>query len=624
VPESAIASIDVIPGSNPVFGLNALGGAISLRTKTGFTDAGTDAEVMYGSFGRTIAKLASGDEFGDGFSYYGNARYFEDDGWRDYSPSDALHLFADVGWRNARTSANLNLTLVETDLIGNGPAPIQLLEADHEAIYTHPDRTQNTLAFLTLSTSHEFTDQIQLQALAYSRRSDIDSLNGDESPFGACTTDADFVCDEEDELASDLGGEPIPFDSSVDGAALNRGFTQQTTNGLSLQVGVTSMLVGHENRLIVGSSFDRSHVRFDSNTELGQFDSGRGAIGSGVFVEDALVALRTEVENSSVFLTDTFAINSRLDVTASARYNDTRVVLRDQIGTALNGDHSFTRFNGAAGLTYRPSTNLTMYASYSESNRAPSPVELTCADENDPCALPNAFLSDPPLEQVIARTMELGARGSWRDARWHAGVFRTANENDILFVSAGALTNHGFFENVSATRRQGIELNASGNVGRVDWFVSYTHLQAEFRDSFFVMSPHNPAAIDGETEVSRGARIPGVPEQILKAGATIALSPTVNIDLDMAYLSDQFMRGDEANLTEPLPSYTVFNAALQWQLWDTLTVFAQVENLLDREYATFGLYGAGDEVLGEDFDDPRFVSPAAPRGVWVGVKWQMK
>jgi len=73
-----------------------------------------------------------------------------------------------------------------------------------------------------------------------------------------------------------------------------------------------------------------------------------------------------------------------------------------------------------------------LYGSYSESNRAPSPVELTCADEDDPCALPTAFLSDPPLQQLIARTLEAGARGVWRDMRWHAGLFNTVNRNDIL------------------------------------------------------------------------------------------------------------------------------------------------------------------------------------------------
>jgi iron complex outermembrane recepter protein len=624
VPEGAIARVDLIPGSNPVFGLNALGGALSLRTKTGFTDPGTEAEAMYGSFDRRIAKIESGGEFADGLSYYGNVRYLEENGWREHSPSEALHIFGDVGWRKEASSANLNLTRVETDLIGNGPAPVQLLELDREAIYTHPDRTQNSLTFITLQGNHRFNPQFELQGVAYSRRSDIDSMNGDESPFEACEFDAEFVCDEDGELAHDMQGDMIEFDDAVDGATLNRGFTEQETYGLSAQTGITTSFARRDNRLIFGASYDRSRVKFNSSTELASFDDSRGAIGSGIRVDDPRVDLETRVENVSLFLTDTFAITPRLDLTVAGRYNDTHIELTDQIGTALNGDHEFNRLNGAAGITYRPHRDVSLYASYSESNRAPSPVELTCADENDPCALPNAFLSDPPLEQVIARTSEIGARGSWRSIRWHAGVFRTGNENDILFVSAGALTNHGFFENVGDTRRQGVELNLNGKLGRVAWYASYTQLQAEFRESFRVMSPNNPESVDGEIEVISGARIPSIPEQTLKAGATISLTPNLSADVDLAYQSDQFFRGDEANLTAPLPGYTVLNVALRWIAGDNLTLFAQVENLLDREYESFGLYGAADEVLGDDgFDDPRFVSPAPPRSASVGFKWSL-
>src|SRR5690606_28079543 len=105
-------------------------------------------------------------------------------------------------------------------------------------------------------------------------------------------------------------------------------------------------------------------------------------------------------------------------LTASARYNRTGVTLEDQPGVALNGDHAFDRINPAIGVTYAVRPALTFYASYSEANRAPSPVELTCADEDDPCRLPNAFLADPPLEQVVAKAFEAGVRGAWERGRW--------------------------------------------------------------------------------------------------------------------------------------------------------------------------------------------------------------
>lgn len=632
VPEGAIATADLIPGSNPVFGLNALGGALSLRTKNGFTDAGTQTEVMAGSFGRAVASIQSGGTLGHssgerGFSYYGNARYMTEDGWRDHSPTDALHLFGDIGWRGNDASLALSLTRVETDLIGNGPAPIQLLEIEREAIYTHPDRTENSMTLAMLTADYTISPAVELNAVAHFRRSNIDTLNGDESDFEPCEEEGDeaFVCegDDEDELALDVDGAPIPFGPAVDGATLNRSSTDQDTYGATLQVGMSTPIAGRDNRLTFGGSYDHSNVRFSSNTELGSFDDGRGAIAGGAFVGESFVDLRTRVENASVFLTDTFALTSSADLTVSARYNDTSLKLRDQLGEELNGDHAFSRFNGAAGISYRFTPQLRVYASYSESNRAPSPVELTCADEDDPCALPNAFLSDPPLEQVVAHTSELGAHGLWQGLRWHAGLFRTDNDDDILFISSGALTNRGFFDNVGDTRREGIEINLSGKAvsGRLSWFANYTALRAEFRESFTVMSPNNPSATDGEIAVREGSRIPGVSEHLLSAGAELAVTDAITVRLDGKYRSDQHLRGDEGNLESPLGGYTVLDLSAQWQLSSALTLFARVENVLDSEHETFGLYGAADEVLGDEFDDPRFVSPAAPRSAWIGIRW---
>jgi iron complex outermembrane receptor protein len=625
VPEFAIESIDVIPGSNPVFGLNALGGALSIRTKNGFTYEGTQAEVTGGSFGRVVAAAQSGGNHAGRLSYYASARYLTEDGWREHSPTDALHLFTSLGWRNDVTSAELTLSTIETDLVGNGPAPVQLLERDRDAIYTHPDRTENSLTFARLALDHDISAHVQLESVGYVRRSDIDSLNGDASDFGPCDADPAFVCEGGDEQVFDAAGNPIAFSSAVDGATLNRSRIRQETVGATLQLGVTTPLAGRENRLVVGGSFDRSSVDFGSSSELGRFDDGRGVIGSGVLVEDAFVDLDTPIENLSAFFTDTFSVTDKLDVTLSGRYNDTSIELRDQLGTDLNGNHRFRRFNGAIGATYSASDALRVYASLGESSRAPSPVELTCADEAAPCALPNAFLSDPPLEQVVARTFDAGARGSWRDIRWHAGLFRADNDDDILFISAGALTNRGFFDNVGKTRREGVELNFEGSTlgGRLTWFANYTHLQAQFRESFVVTSPHNPASIDGEIPVSRGDSMPGVPEQLFGAGARFQLTDAVSVSVDMKYQSGQFLRGDEGNLNPKLAGYTAVDASVEWKLGPTLTAFAQVDNLLDADYATFGLYGAAGEVLGDEFDDPRFISPAAPRSAWVGIRWAL-
>jgi outer membrane receptor protein involved in Fe transport len=50
------------------------------------------------------------------------------------------------------------------------------------------------------------------------------------------------------------------------------------------------------------------------------------------------------------------------------------------------------------GLTYTYSAALNLFGGYSESFRAPTPAELTCADPDDPCNLPNAFVAEKHAE----------------------------------------------------------------------------------------------------------------------------------------------------------------------------------------------------------------------------------
>src|SRR3546814_6402178 len=80
--------------------------------------------------------------------------------------------------------------------------------------------------------------------------------------------------------------------------------------------------------------------------------------------------------------------------------------MRDRIGTALNGDHRFRRLNPGLEFDYRLSQGLNLRVGYAQSNRAPTPAELSCADENAPCSLANFFIADPPLKQVVAKSWE--------------------------------------------------------------------------------------------------------------------------------------------------------------------------------------------------------------------------
>jgi len=623
IPENAISSLYLVPGSNPLFGLNALGGAIAVRTKDGFAYDETSVELTAGSWGRIGLQAETGGSLNDDFGYFLAASLLEEDGWRDFSPTEAQQIFGKLTWRSDDSRLDVNLTRVGTDLIGNGAAPEDLLEIDREAIFTHPDQTENTLTMLGISGEQTLSPNVTLRGNLYVRASDIDTLNGDDSDFEECAATPGVICEEEggsEEILLDENGLPIAADDELEGATVNRTGTEQDGTGVALQADFTGDLAGRDNLFTIGASHDEADVEFAASTELGALDATRRAIGGGVLVGEGFTGLETSTKSTGFYLSNTFSLGERTALTVSGRYNRTHVVLEDQLEDDLDGDHTFQRFNPAIGVTIGTDA-LTFYAGYSEANRAPSPVELTCADEDDPCRLPNAFVADPPLEQVVAHTFEGGVRGERDGFRWHAGVFRTTNDDDILFISAGALTNEGFFDNVGETRRDGIEANLTGMAGeRLTWSLDYTLLDATFREDFTVMSPNHPEAVAGEIEVEEGDRLPLIPEQLLKAGVRFALTDALTFGADVLASSGSFFRGDEGNLLDELDGYSVINLRAEYRIGERASVFASIDNLLDEEYETFGLFGEADDVLGDDFDEPYFVGPGAPRAAWIGVR----
>jgi outer membrane receptor protein involved in Fe transport len=277
---------------------------------------------------------------------------------------------------------------------------------------------------------------------------------------------------------------------------------------------------------------------------------------------------------------------------------------------------------------------MTLYGSYGESARAPSAVELACASEDAPCNLPNAFLADPPLKQVVAKSVEIGLRSEGNDGlRWHVGGFYTGNRDDILFqTTGGPQANVGFFDNVGDTLRAGIELSLSQRVERFRWFFEYSYLEATFDDDFVVNSPNHPVfedqpdspAIAGEEKllVTSGSSIPGIPRHQGNLGIDFSFNDRLEWGADLVVRSGVHLRGDEANLLDRTDGYAILNLRGAWHVSDNVMLFARVENVLDEDYETFGLLGEPGEVF-EEFADPRFLGAGPPLGVWVGarVKW---
>lgn len=633
LPENAIGSMNLIGGANPLFGLNTLGGTISIQTKTGFTHPGHQAEAYGGSFGRVVTQAESGWNNGE-FGYFAAVNYFDEDGWRDASDSDVKNFFGSIGWRGKASTLDVSFTYADSDLTGNGPAPVQLLKRDREAVFTSPDQTKNDLKMGIIEGTHWFNEHIQISGNAFYRDIGTDSFNGDGTEFDECETplNAGFRCEQDagvEEVVVDQFGNSVTED---DDAINNIGQLDQRAYGATLQDTFLYDVFGLENQFIVGGSWSQGFAEFDAEVEVAQLNPDRSTTRSGRFVEEQATSVKTRTRTWSLYLTDTLSVTPDLALTFSGRFNSTRVVIRDRSGEnpELNGDHDFDRFNPAGGISWQAHRLVNLYGSYSESTRAPTAVELVCADPEAPCNLPNAFLADPPLDQVVAKTVEAGLRGNFTrvanfdvaSVNWNIGGFHTINEDDIIFQSTGGITaNEGFFDNIGDTRRVGAELGLNGTYGIVQWFLNYSYVDATFRDAFFVNSPNHPLANpDDNIAVNKGDTIPGIPRHNLKFGADIDILSNLTVGWDVLYNSGQYLRGDEGNLLNKTGNFVVFNLRGEYRVNKYLTVFAKIDNLFDQKYETFGLLGDPEEILGPEFDDPRFLGPGPERGGWAGIR----
>lgn len=668
IPEASIHSMNLVGGANPVFGLNTLGGAISIETKNGFNFQGNSFEV-HGGYPqeRVVLTAESGGNNGK-FGYYGMVQYLDEEGWRDASPSDSLNLFGALSYRNGTTSSlDLNINYADNDLIGNGSIPIELANQDYEAIFTSPDQTINEMFMIQTQGEHWFSNTWQIAGNAFYRRNETDTFNGDGTEFEECTIDgvetlievdeddledAGIDCDAGTTLVA-LNGSGVDFEivenqnevvvSEANGfepddynGLQNRSDREQEYYGLNFQNVFLNNLFGRQNQLIVGAGYTYGDVVFNSSQELAELNADRSTEGTGIFISDEGTALDAETFTISLYFTDTFSVSDKLDFTFSGRWNHTDIELNDAGGRGfteaqprLTGEHEYNRFNPAVGITYALQPGLTTYASYSESSRAPTAVELACADETAPCSLPNGFLADPPLDQVVSKSLEGGLRGTLNNLAmlgnvgFSIGGYFTENEDDIIFQTTGGATgNQGFFDNIGKTERLGMELALNGQLEKLDWFLNYSYLSATFESDLFVNSENNDFADgEGRIRVEKGDSIPNIPDHTIQFGGDYSFTSRFIVGGDLLYKSGVFVRGDESNQLGQLDGYATVNIRGSYQINDMFKVYARVNNLFDEEYESFGLLGEPDEVPGfGGFTNNRFVGVGAPISGFIGVK----
>jgi outer membrane receptor protein involved in Fe transport len=636
IPTAAINSVTVVT-NNPAFGLNALGGAINVQMKDGFLYHGAEINTMGGSFGRVQSSAQWGKQI-DKFAVYGALEGLHDDGFRNFSQSDVRRFYGDVGYRNDGNEFHLNMGLADNKFGAAATVPVELLQQYWGATYTTPQISANRVGYLNLTGKVEATPTWTIESNAHVRVFNQNTQDGNPTGTQPCA-DKTLLCFGDDATpANGLNGVQLanPFPSDATLGENDRTSTRSTTAGFTLQATNSDKLFGHDNRFVVGASFDASVTHFTASAELGTIAPNFVVSGSGIFLGQSgnptsigPVALRATNQYSGFYALDTFDLTNAFSITAGGRFNDARIALQDQIGTALNGSDTYDRFNPIIGGTYKITPELTAYAGYSEANRAPTPLELGCADPQHPCIIAAFLVSDPPLKQVVSRTVEAGLRGTKElnigTLSWKFGGFRATNSDDILAIPSPDLQGFGFFQNVGRTRRQGIEAEVNIKSSALQLYASYALVDARFLDALQLASNSPFADPDtGIIQVLPGNRIPAIPRNRIKAGIDYSVTDKLKVGGDALFVGSQYFVGDDNNLAQRLPSYTVFNVHASYQIDKTFQIYGRIDNLFDNRYATYGTFfdtGAIPNLAtGGSFTDARSISPARPRAFYAGLR----
>jgi len=627
LPEAAFENVTLVPGSNPIYGLNTLGGALAFTTKSGLTTQGNELGLSLGSFGRAKVDLTHGSKSSDGYHRFVAATAFNEKGWRDESAGQLQNLFVKMGRTQENTNWDVSFLYGNSKLVGNGLTPSTnyggegedaatpttgLYELNRKAVYSHPDETKNTTSLLTFNLQHVLDANTEIASTAYVRSGKQKRLGGDV------------------EWDGNWNG-PTGGDSE---GVLNSTNTTQTSYGVS--VNLTKLVDAHQ--ITSGASFDMSRSKYGATAqESCEIDETRGVTTDCLNAAEDTAGVKGGATSFGVYVADTMKWGDNTYFTFAGRYNQTAVNntitnYTAGVGTELPKEKfTYRSFNPSLGLTQKLNENLTFFGNWAQSNRAPTVIELGCADPANPCRLPTGLQADPYLKQVVAQTIEGGIR--WKNSNGYnlaVSVYRTDNKNDILFLASDT-TGMGYFNNFDKTRYQGVDISANKSWGAVGMNTSYSYLKATYE------AEADLQAGDREMAITPGMRLPGIPLHTLKLNMNWQATEKLNVGAGVQYSSSLKTQGNEdgkvgddndAVADATIKGHTLLNLKANYQLQKGLSLFGKINNVLDTHYETYGMIGDNNfNPDGSAIEDgmntvAKFVAPGAPRTFMIGLRYQ--
>ena len=559
--------VELLSGTASHLGPNSLGGAINIITRRGGTDAGGETAFDIGSHGSYSASISYEGEISPRWRYYGGGAYASEQGWRQLTRGHRQDAFGNLGRSSGTSGFNLQAYAARSYAETAGSLPLSVYRV-------RPDSNLSSGDF-------EDTDQVHI---AFSGQGQIASGHGSAAVFLRQHNAERFNVNQ----ASDPDVRNFSANRTLGSSADWRTRRAVGNHALALRFG----LGGSANQTAVRIYLERidsgltTHVRspirkFDAYT-LAEYDFGPVALSAG------------------------------------ARYDIVHVPFRNLLNPDRDTASTFRRMSPRGGLSIAVGGVGSFYVSAGQSFRAPSLIELACADPLEPCPLPFALGDDPPLHPVVATTYEAGGRWLSGKLVFGAAVYRTNVRDDIFLVpyddgdAPNASRIDGYFRNISATRREGVEISVDGGFGPVAVSAGYGYTRATFQvDDVQIFSIRAESADSGAivNRIATGNFLPLIPLHTASLGLSLDAGHGTQVGLDLRHTGKRWLRGDEANEEPPLPGHTVLDLRArrnfgQWSLEGL------VRNALDVGYAAFGGFnvnqGANDAV-------ERFLTPGGPR-----------
>ena len=563
LPLEHIERIEFLSGTASLLGPHSLGGAVNLMTRHGEGDRGGELELVAGSHDHYAATVSHGGRGPKGWSYYAGGGYSTEGGWRQLTGARQLHGLVNIGRLGAQRGVRLQAFAANGNAETAGSLPLTVYRV-------RPDSNLSAGDF-------EDIDQLHVALSAYRP---IGRGHGAGVVYFRSSAAERFNVNQVD----DPDVRSFSDNRSVGGSADWRSAFTLGPGTLGLRVGA-------------GGSMHGTRVRIHAE----RIDPG----------------LTTDIE-SPIGKLDAYSladfVQGRVTISGGARYDVVRIPFRNRLDATRDTTSVFHRLSPRTGISIALGGAGSVYASAGQSFRAPAIIELACADPNEPCPLPFALGDDPPLDPVVATTIEVGARWDTDAVELSASGYRTEVRDDVFLFpyddanAPSGSTIDGFFANIAKTRREGIELGARGTVERLDLYGSYAWTRATFQvNDIEIFSIREEAG--GENEVEKGDRLPLVPTHTAALGADVDLPRRMSLGVEGRYTGDRVLRGDEANDEPSLDGYWLADARLgvAFGAWELRAI---VRNLLDTGHATFGTFninqGAGDVL-------ERFLTPGAPR-----------